>query len=108
MVTQVVKYFDAIEDEEAAMLTIQCWQEFLRVQREGARVWRLWPVTNLRPWLWRMCWGRQFGLTPKDVNATECRRGRIDPRVVFCQDYARVMKPRQFAYHVGLGSPCSA
>ena len=35
MVTQVVKSFDAIQDEEAAMLTIQCWQEFLRVQSEG-------------------------------------------------------------------------
>ena len=35
IVTQVVKYFDVIDDEEAAMLTIQCWQEFLRVQSEG-------------------------------------------------------------------------
>ena len=35
MVTQVVKYFDAIEHEEAAMLTIQCWQEFSGVQSEG-------------------------------------------------------------------------
>ena len=35
MVTQVVKFFDAIEDDEAAMLTIQCWQEFFKVQSEG-------------------------------------------------------------------------
>ena len=89
MATQVVKYLDAIEDEEAAMLTIQCWQEFLRVHR---------------PWFWRMVWSRQFGLTPKDMHATECRRGRIDPRVVFCEDHVHVMRRRQFAYHVGLGS----
>ena len=35
MVYQMVKYLDVIGDEEAAMLTIQCWQEFLGVQSEG-------------------------------------------------------------------------
>ena len=35
MVNQFVQFFDAIEDDEAAILTIQCWQEFLRVQSEG-------------------------------------------------------------------------
>ena len=35
MVNQLVQFFDAIMDDEAAMLTVQCWQEFLRVQSEG-------------------------------------------------------------------------
>ena len=35
MVNQVVQFLDAIADNEAAMLAVQCWQEFLRVQSEG-------------------------------------------------------------------------